>query len=170
MTLKLRRKHFSKNIFKIKRSNVNGSNLYHVMWLLIHTFKYNILNKVLYLNETFFEFKIVSSSICSFCNSANETPIHLFYSCNQTKFLWSKFPELLNSEIFLPQNTPQRTFFSFPENKENLEIINHLFLIFKRYLFKSQKTRKISPEGLKKNIIEIHNTEKQICFNDSKKS
>ena len=32
---------------------------------------------------------------------------------------WSKLEELLNSEILLPQNTPQSAFFGFPDNKEN---------------------------------------------------
>ena len=45
-------------------------------------FQYEILNNVLYLNEKLFRFKIVYSPFCSFCNSENETPIHLFYSCN----------------------------------------------------------------------------------------
>ena len=93
--------------------------------------QYKILNNVLYLNEKLFKFKIVSSPLCSFCNSENETPIHLFYSCNQAKSLWSKLQELMNSEVLLPQNTPQSAFFSFPHNKENTEIINHLHLIFK---------------------------------------
>ena len=74
----------------------------------------------------------------------------------------------MNSEILLPQNTPQSAFFGFPDNKENLEIINHLDFIFKHYLCKVRDTRKISLEGLKKNVIKIYNIEKQVCFNDSK--
>ena len=69
-------------------------------------FRYNILNNVLYLNEKLFKFKIVSSILCYFSNSENETPIHPFDCCSQTKSLWSKLQELLNSEILLPQNTP----------------------------------------------------------------
>ena len=133
----------------------------------LRIFQYKILNNVLYLNEKLFKFKIVSSLLCSFRNSEDDTLIHLFYSCNQTKSLWSKFQELLNSEVLLPQNTPQNAFFGFPDNKENFVITNHLHLIFKYYLFKSCDTRKISPDGLKKNIIKIYNYEKQICFNDS---
>ena len=75
----------------------------------------------------------------------------------------------MNPEIILPQNTPRSAFFGFPDNKENFEIINHLHLIFKYYLYKGRDTRKISLEGLKKNIIKIYNIEKQICFNDSGK-
>ena len=77
------------------------------------------------------------------------------------KSLWSESQELLNSEILLPQNTPQKPFLRFPD-KENFEIINHLHLTFKYYLFKVQDTRKISLEGLKKNVIKIYNIEKQM--------
>ena len=100
----------------------------------LHIFQYKILNNVLYLNEKLSEFKIVSSPLCSLYNSENETSIHLFYSCNQIKSLWSKSQELLNSEILLPQNTAQSAFFDFPDKKGNFEIICHLHLIFKYYL------------------------------------
>ena len=132
-------------------------------------FQYKFLNNVLHLNEKLFKFKIISSPLCAFCNLENETPIHLFYSCNQTKSLWSKLQKLANSEILLPQNTPQSAFFDFPDNKKNFEIINPLHLIFKYYLFNFLDTRNISLERLKKNIIKIYSNEKQICFNDSKK-
>ena len=115
-------------------------------------FQYKILNNVLYLNAKLFRFKILSSSSCSFCNSENETAIHLFYIYNQTKSLWSKLQKLMNSEIPLPQNTRQSGFFGFPNNKEYFEIINHLHVIFKYYLFKVRDTRKITLQGLKKNI------------------
>ena len=84
--------------------------------------QHKILNNVSYLNEKLFKFKIVSSPLCSFCNSENETPIHLFYSCNQIKSLRSKLQELMSSEILLPQNTQQSAFFGFPDNKGSLTI------------------------------------------------
>ena len=62
----------------------------------------------------------------------------------------------------------QSAFFGFPDNKESFEIISHLHLIFKYYLFKVWDTGKVSLEGLKKNI-KIYKIEKQICFNNSKK-
>ena len=50
---------------------------------------------------------------------------------------------------------PQSAFFGFPDNRENFETINHLYLIFLYYSFKSHDKRKISPEGLKKYIIKV---------------
>ena len=75
----------------------------------------------------------------------------------------------MNSKILLPQNTPQSAFFGFSDIEENFEIVNHLHLIFKYYLFKARDLRKMILEGLKKNIIKIYNIEKQISFNHSKK-
>ena len=69
------------------------------------------------------------------------------------------FQELLNSEILLPQNMPQSAFFGFPDNKENFEIINHLRLIFKYYLFEFRDARKKNIEGLNENIKKIYNIE-----------
>ena len=63
----------------------------------LRIFQYKLLNNVLYVDDKIFKFKIVSSPLCTFCNSENETPIHLFYSCNQTKPLLSKLQELTSS-------------------------------------------------------------------------
>ena len=83
----------------------------------------NVLSLKLFLHLFFFFF-------------LKRNPYTLFFSCNQTKSLWYKLQKLLNSEIFLPQNTPQSAFFIFPDNKENFEIINHFHLMFKYYLLK----------------------------------
>ena len=75
----------------------------------------------------------------------------------------------MNSEILLPQNTPQHAFLGFSDNEENFEIINDLHLIINYYLFKSRDTRKISVDGLKKNIMKIYNIEETNTFQRLKK-
>ena len=119
-------------------------------------FQYKILNNFLYLNEKYFRFKFVSLPVCSFCNSEDETPLHLFDSCNQTKSLQSKFQELLYSEKFLPQNTPLSAFFVFFQiiNKI-LKLLTICILYLSIILFNTKDTRKINLEGLKKTIINV---------------
>ena len=148
MTLKLCHKYISKNIFKIKRLNGNVYTLCQTVWSLTLTYVYFSV-KFQYI---LFELKIVSSFLCI-----------------KTKSLWSKFQEVLNSEIVLPQNTQQSTCSGFPDNKESFEMISHLHLIFMYCLYKSRDTRKWRVEELKKNIIKFYNIDKQICFNDAKK-
>ena len=121
--------------------------------------------------EKLFKYKIVSSLFFSFfffCNSENEAPIHPFYSCNQTKSLWG-----LNYKSYWTQkylfHKIRHGLLSLLYNKESFEIINHLHLIVKYYLFKFWDTRKISLDGLKENITKIYDIDKQICFKNSKK-
>ena len=127
-------------------------------------FHYKILNNVQYLNEKLVRFKKVSCPLFSFCQSENETPIHLFHGCIKTNLLWYKLKQFLKVKIDLSVNTPQSAIFSFL-NYENNSDVNHLLLIFKYYLLNSREHKKLSLEVLKKEIVKIYNIEKQICLN-----
>ena len=94
-------------------------------------FLYKILNNVLYLNEKLFKFRKISCLLCSFCQSENETPLHLFHECIETYLLWYKLKKILKTKMDLPINTPQSAIFGFLNYKNNSDIINHLLLIFK---------------------------------------
>ena len=117
-----------------------------------------------------FKFKKTSCPRCSFCQSGNETPIHLFHGCSKTDLLWYKLKEFLKTKIGLPANWPHSAISGFRNYENNSDIINHLLLIFKYYLSNSRKHKKLSLEVLKKEILKIYNTEKQICLNDFKKT
>ena len=98
-----------------------------------------------------------------------ETPIHLFHGCIKTNLLWYKLKEFLKTKIGLPVNMPQSAIFGFLNYENNSDIINHLVLIFKYYLFNSREHKKLNLEVLKKEIVKIPNIEKQICLNDFEK-
>ena len=133
----------------------------------LRIFQYKILNNVLYLNEKLFRFKKISCPLCSFCQSENETPIHLFHGCIKTNLLWYKLKKFLKTKIDLPINT---AIFGFLNYENNSDIINHLLLIFNYYLSNSWERKKLSVEVLKKEIMKIYNIEKLISLNDFKKT
>ena len=135
----------------------------------LRIFQYKILNNVSYLNEKLFRFKKTSCPLCSFCQSENETPIHLFYGRIKTNLLWYKFKKFLKTKIDLPINT-QSAIFGFLNNESNSDIINHLLLIFKYYLYDLRERKKLNLEVLKNKIMEIYNIEIQLCLNDFKKT
>ena len=41
--------------------------------------------------------------VCSFCQSENKTPIHLFHGCIKTNLLWYKSKKILKTKIDLPE-------------------------------------------------------------------
>ena len=50
------------------------------------SFQHNILHNIVFLNKKLYLFGITKSPLCSYCNTNNETPIHLFCECNSTKY------------------------------------------------------------------------------------
>ena len=116
----------------------------------LRIFQYKILNNVLYLNEKLFRFKKLSCPLCCFCQSENKTPIHLFHGCIKTDSLWYKLKKFLKGKIDLPVKI-----FGFLNYENNSDIINHLLLIFKYYLFNSREHKKSRHEVLKKEIVKI---------------
>ena len=169
--LKTRSQLFIEDLFRIK-----GIDWKHVYLLPrrvtvdtnLRNFQHKILNNVLYLNEKLFRFKKISYPLCSFYQSENETPIHLFHGCIKTNLLWYKLKEFLKTKIDLPVDTAQSAIFCFINYEYNSDIVNHLLLIFKYYLFNSREHKKMSLEVLKKQIVKIYSVEKQICLNNFK--
>ena len=140
-----------------------------LLWIQTYVFFNKILNSVLYLNEKLFRFKKISCLLCSFFQVENETPIHFFHGCIKNNLLWCKLKKIIKTKIDLPINTPQSAIFGFLNCENNSDIINHLLLIFKYYLFNSRRHKKLSLEVLKKEIVKIYNIENQIYLSDFKK-
>ena len=65
---------------------------------------------------------------------------------------------------------PQSAIFGFLNYENNSDIINHLHLVYKYYIFNSREHKKLSLEVLKKETVKIYNIEKQVCLNDFKKT
>ena len=63
-------------------------------------FQYKILHRILATNSKLFLYKIFESPLCSFCNSENESILHLFCECDITTGIWQDIIDWLNSQGF----------------------------------------------------------------------
>ena len=89
--------------------------------------------------------KITDTAQCSFCNSADETYIHLFAKCVNTENLWTAPQSWLGSTCQLPNLDPQNALLGFPMSKSDLSLLtNRILLIFKRSLYEA-RGRNIRP-------------------------
>ena len=70
-------------------------------------FQYKILNDIIFPNKLLFNFKKVPLPLCSFRNSADETPLHIFYTCNINKRLWNERQYFVSQYLYIPEITPQ---------------------------------------------------------------
>ena len=92
----------------------------------IRVFQDRLLNIILFLNKLLFKFGIASQSLCSFCNSEEEIPFHIFHNCTHTQNLWNQLQTYLSENIVIPCLTPQSAMFGFIDIQlENRVIKNH---------------------------------------------
>ena len=101
-----------------------------------------MFNNILFLNKLAFKFEEVPSLVHSFCLFADETPLHIFYTCNITKQLWNKLQYFVSEYLYIPEITSQCAFlgfFNIGNQQQTFLLINHLQLIFKHYLYISRE-------------------------------
>ena len=106
-------------------------------------FQYKVLNNILFLNKKLFLFKKSNSSLCCFCKEEDETVFHLYFCCPNVRNLWNQLKSYLAEDLTLPPQTLQAAVFGFSEkdNSENIILYNHLFPIFKLYVYRSTGKR-----------------------------
>ena len=111
----------------------------------LRCFNYKIINNVLYLHKTFFQFGKAQSPLCSFCHTEAEATLHVFHKCSVTKVLWNQllFSFFFDTDVGFPDLTLQAALFGFINESDNLNILqNHILLIFKLYIYQSVEREK----------------------------
>ena len=117
-----------------------------------------------------FEFGIVSRSLCSFCNSEEETSCYIFHDCTHTQNLWNELQPYISENLVIPCLKPQSAMFGFIDfQQENRVITNHLLLIFKFNDYKSRGLKTLNFLCLKSDILNIRQIEENLCRNDIRK-
>ena len=112
--------------------------------IYLRSFKYKILNNVLFINKKLRTFGIKPSPLCSFCNLHNETSYNIFYECNCVKCLWPDLVQFFQNNLISAILTPEAVIFGFLDSTYNDNVFdnnrylsNHMLLIFKLFVYKN---------------------------------
>ena len=136
----------------------------------LRSFQYKILHNILFLNKKLYLSGKTKSPLCSYCNTNDETPIHLFCECNSTKSLWLQLNRHFHSDLKFPELTPQTAIVDiFNDSVSNIHLINHILLLFKLYIYKSRNKNRLNINELLANILNIKKLRKVIAFGNAKK-
>ena len=137
----------------------------------IRVFQYKLLYNFLFLNKMLYRFGILQDWLCSSCSLEEETPMHIFYSCNHTQILSERLKYFIQNKLDVVSLTSQSAILGLTDSQsENFIIINHLLLIFKYYIFKSRSNKHLSFLQLKTDIIKVKTLEEDLNNGDSNKS
>ena len=58
--------------------------------------QFRIVNKIITTNKSISKFNPGQTPLCTFCKSADETIIHLFYDCHKVREFWEEFQNRMN--------------------------------------------------------------------------
>ena len=125
-------------------------------------FQFKILHNILFLNDRLYNLNLSDTKLCSFCNLENETPVHLFGECNLTLLLWKSLQNKLKDFLLLDNISPQSAILGFTELEHDRNTVNHLLLIFKRFIYKN-RNKSISQNLFFKTIKSTIDLEIQSC-------
>ena len=131
-------------------------------------------------DDSFHEWKIIplhlisrsfDKSFCeSYCDTNDETPIHLFRECNSTKSLWPQLNRRFHSDLNFPELTLQTAIVGiFNDSAINIHLLNHILLLFKLYIYKSRNKHRLNIHELLANILNIKKLEKVTAIGNVKK-
>ena len=102
----------------------------------LRVFQYKILNNILYLNARLFKMHVVDSVLCSLCNCAEESVLHLFLKCRISSALWFQVQSWSNGVITLPDLSPKILYFGINSGSlKNLVFNNHIILLHNKFLY-----------------------------------
>lgn len=101
------------------------------------SFFFRLLHRRIFLNEVLYKWKIVSSSLCSYCETDYETIEHLFVQCPITRTFWQKFQGwfecMTDAEILL---SPTKILFNNFDNEVPYALfLNTALLTAKHFIF-----------------------------------
>ena len=152
----------NKGINYISQLFENGSS---ISWINLKDRKYKILNNVLFLNKKLYTFGIINTALNSFCNTLEETPIHIFFDCIHVKFIRYRLRTKFQNDFILLSLTPQTaTLGLYNETNNNDYLLNHILLVFKYYIYISRKKRTLNIDIIIANLIKVKKRRKQISI------
>ena len=111
----------------------------------LREFPYKLLNLIVFTNKKLYQFKMVESPLCVFCNEEEESLERLLYFCKSSTFFWKELLSWLVDEVNILLNVSHLDilFGKFDLDKDFL-LVNHIILLAKYFIYKC-KFSKASP-------------------------
>ena len=155
----------SQNHHVIKRARIlpldklSSKEIYPILHYLAFNIKF-----LTFLNEKLYTFGITNTALCSFCNTVEETPIHIFFDCVHVKCLWERLQMKFQNDFILPSLTLQTAILRlYNKANDNYNLLSHILLIFK-YIYISREKRTLNTNILIANLRKVKKREKEISI------
>ena len=132
----------------------------------LRNFQYKYLNRIIPTNQFLNKCKLVSSSLCDFCNMEIETFNHLFWECRHVQSFWMELKDYLNENNIDIEITIKTINFGIQERFcPNIKLKNFIILIAKYFIFINKYNKSIPVwQGFRMYIRNRIRIEKEIAL------
>ena len=135
----------------------------------LRSFQFKINHNILYTNEKLHKVKLSDTPLCTFCNNEIETLVHLFVECNKVTNVWKEVIDKLLQPFGVTNLTKSEIILGVETTPEQNEIINHIILEVKYYIYVC-KLEKCDPlfNRIKNRLKITERIENEIAFKAKK--
>ena len=124
-----------------------------------------LINNILQLNKNLFRAGFVNTSLWSYCNTGDETPLHLFCNCTYKSTLWRAMQGFFRKDFLLPDLTPWSARLGLSLECE--DVMKHLHLIFMITIYKNRAVGSCSFNFLMNKILYLRKIKLNLKFNSA---
>ena len=136
---------------------------------ILRSFNYKFLMRIIPTNKLLLKYKLVESSLCSFCNTDIESIEHLYWECFETQKLWRELNVLIASKSLNIIISKQEALLGITKQSKFSNISNYLILIMKFYIHSTKyNNRKLSFDAFMFYLKLRINIEEQIALKNDK--
>ena len=101
----------------------------------LQIFQFKLLHRRISTNRYLFKIGLISSELCSFCESSTETLLHLFWECPRVKIFWNEVKDWLGTfSCFSTKCFTLQSCVGFVEDASDL-LFHHALLISRYHIF-----------------------------------
>ena len=136
----------------------------------VRWFQYRLIHRILSTNTFLYKIGISQNNLCSFCNNAVETIVHLFWECNLVNNFWHNLESWLKGEcvhIIELNITKEDVILGIQNIRRADNVINLIILLAKQYIYRIKYKNTVPVlQHFKKSITLQYNIEKYIAFSN----
>ena len=153
-------------------------NLDKDQWKKIYTFPFNVTSytallwfqicinhNILVTNKLLYQMKINENGLCSFCQTNNETIIHLFWQCNKTQQFITNVKEWLMKYNIQCDINEKYFLLGLQEEHRYTKVTNFILLYAKYYIYLARcKKQNLNMNVFQNKLKVMYKVHKEIAF------
>ena len=120
----------------------------------LREFQFKLLHGIVYTNFHLHKFKMIDNNLCSFCQKDEETYKHIFYTCEFTRKVWERCSTFFDYVDLQNLSWEEIQFGIDLPNKGKSQVVNHVMILVKHFLFLGRKRNTPPTEHIIKNRID----------------